>query len=66
MSCCNLAAMVYHLRELLYEFEFLGTKDYKIDGASGTPPTIMIIDNQATVTMSKNYKVTSKTRHIAH
>ena len=65
MACCNLGAMVCHLRELLYEFEFLGTKEYRIDGASGSPPSIMLVDNQATVAMSKNYKVTSKTRHIA-
>ena len=32
MSCCNLGAMICHLRELLYEFAFLGTSEYKMDG----------------------------------
>ena len=64
MSCCNLGAMIYHLRELLYEFEFLGTSEYHMDGLFGTAPTMLLIDNQATVSMSKNYKVTSKNRHI--
>ena len=65
MSCCNLGAMICHLRELLYEFDFLGTDEYKIDGIFGDTPTLMLIDNQATVKMSKNYKVTAKNRHIA-
>ena len=64
MSCCNLGAMLYHLRELLYEFEFLGKKDYDINGLYGKVPSMILIDNQATVAMSKNYKVTAKNRHI--
>ncbi len=64
MGSCNLGAMISHLRELLYEFEYLGSPEYKIDGVFGTTPTIMLIDNQATVQMSKNYKVTSKNRHV--
>ena len=64
MSCCNLGAMIYHLRELLYEFEYLGSKDYSINGLYGEAPSMIMIDNQATVAMSKNYKVTAKNRHI--
>ena len=30
----------------------------------GQTPAIMLIDNQATVAMSKNYRVTAKNRHI--
>ena len=65
MSCCNLGAMLCHLRELNYEFDYLSTDEYKIDGLYGDPPSIMLVDNQATVQMSKNYKVTAKNRHIA-
>jgi hypothetical protein len=64
MGACNLGAMISHLRELQYEFEFLGTKEYKIDGVFGDTQTIMLVDNQATVQMSKNYRVISKNRHV--
>jgi hypothetical protein len=64
MGACNLGAIISHLRELLYEFEYLGTEQYEIDGIFGETPSMMLIDNQATVSMSKNYKVTSKNRHI--
>ncbi len=65
MGACNLGAMVCHLRDLMYEFEFLGTNDYdENNGKTKEPPTVLLIDNQATVAMSKNYKVTSKNRHV--
>ena len=65
MGACNLGTMVCHLRDLLYEFEWLGKSDYKIEGRTKEVPSILLIDNQATVRMSKNYKVTGKNRHIA-
>ena len=57
--------MVCFLRELLYEFEFLGTPKYDIDGVYGNSPNILLIDNQETIKMSENYKVTAKNRHVA-
>ena len=65
MGACNCGAMVCFLRELLYEFDFLGTPEYDIDGVYGNTPTILLIDNQATISMSENYKVTAKNRHVA-
>jgi hypothetical protein len=65
MGSCNLGAMICHLRELMYDFIFLGTKEYNRDGVFGKTPSILLIDNQATVAMSKNYRVTAKNRHIA-
>ena len=64
MGACNLGAMVCHLRDLQYDIESLGTKDHSDTGQSTSIPTVLLIDNQATVRMSKNYKVTSKNRHI--
>ena len=64
MGACNCGAMLSHLRELLYEFSFLGSNEYEIDGVFGKTPSILLIDNQATVSMSENYRVTSKNRHI--
>ena len=65
MGACNLEAMVCHLRDLEYEFEMLGAEDYDVDGSTTSTPSVLLIDNQATVRMSKNYKVTGKNRHIA-
>ena len=64
MGACNAGAMLCHLRELIYDFEFLDTEQYDLEGRTKSIPTIILIDNQATVRMSKNYKVTSKNRHI--
>ena len=64
MGACNLGAMICHLRDLTYEFEKLGTPEYKIEGRTKEVPSVLLIDNQATVRMSKNYKVTSKNRHV--
>ena len=64
MGACNLGAMVCHLRDLKYEFEKLGCDDYDVEGSTKSVPSILLIDNQATVRMSKNYKVTGKNRHV--
>ena len=65
MGACNLGTMICHLRDLIYEFRYLGTKEYVIDGSLKEIPSVLLIDNQATVRMSKNYKVSAKNRHIA-
>lgn len=39
MSCCNLGATLYHLRELFYELQFFGEKDYDINGFHSKIPT---------------------------
>jgi hypothetical protein len=66
MGACNLGTMVCHLRDLMYEFEALGTCDYdKKEGQTKLPLTVLLIDNQATITMSKNYNVMAKNRHLA-
>ena len=64
MGACNLGAMTCHLRDLIYEFEALGSAQYNVDGKSHSTPSILLVDNQATVRMSKNYKVTPKNRHV--
>ena len=65
MGACNLGAMVCHLRDLLYEFRFLVTPFYDTEKTVPQVPSLLLVDNQATVRMSKNYKVTAKNRHIA-
>ena len=64
MGACNAGAMLSHLRELKYDFEYLGTQAYDLEGTTESIPSIVLVDNQATVRMSKNYKVTGKNRHI--
>ena len=65
MGACNAGAMLCHLNELLYDFEFLGSNEYDVEGRLDNTPSIILVDNQATVRMSKNFKVTSKNRHVA-
>ena len=64
MGACNLGAMICHLQELLYDFDYLGTDKYDENGQRTDTPSILLVDSQATVRMSKNYKVTSKNRHV--
>ena len=65
MGACNTGAMLCHLRDLVYDLEFLGSEEYDVEGSTTSIPSILLVDNQATIRMSKNYKVTSKNRHIA-
>ena len=52
------------MRDLIYEFEYFGTPEYNIEGRSKEVPTVLLNDNQDTIRTSKNYKVTSKNRHV--
>ena len=45
-------------------FENLGNENYDPDGRDHETPNVVLIDNQATVTIAKSKKVTSKNRHI--
>ena len=64
MGAWNLGAMICHLRDLTYEFEYLGTPEYDIEGRTKEVSSVLLIYNQAIVRMSKNYEVTSKHRHV--
>ena len=55
---------ICHLKELLYDSKCLGTSEYDVNGENKTTPSILLIDNQATVRMSRNYKVTAKNQHV--
>ena len=61
LCCMSLA----HFRSLQYDFENLGTDNYDVNKETTAAPTILLVDNSATVEMSKNYKQTKKNRHIA-
>jgi hypothetical protein len=65
MGGCNLGAMICYFKDLYYDFEFLGTPDYNENACHSMTPSILLIDNNATVAMSKNYKVSAANRHIA-
>ena len=58
-------AMLCHLQELNYDLQFLGTSQYENENNEIETSAIILVDNQATIRMSKNFKVTSKNRHIA-
>jgi hypothetical protein len=65
MGVCNLGTMVCHLRDLMYEFEALGSCEYKKkEGQTKLPLTVLLLGNQATIVMSKNHKVAAKNRHV--
>jgi hypothetical protein len=49
---------------LLYDMMFLGTKQWRQSSQSlPTIPTILMVDNEATVQIAKNGKLTRKTSH---
>ena len=64
MGACNAGAMLCHLRDLRYDFENLGSSSFDINAIDKDTPSIILVDNQATIRMSKNYKVTGKNRHV--
>ena len=65
MAACSACMAMTHLRMLIYDLESLGTDTYILNGTNLSVPNLLLIDNEATVAMSKNYKPTKKNRHIA-
>ena len=65
LSACNGAMAVAHIRMLVYDMLYLGTKDWKMAMQSlPSNPAILMVDNEAAVQMAKNGRMTRKTRHI--
>jgi len=65
MAACSGAMAAAHLRMLLYDMLYLGTKYWK-EAVQKLPttPAILMTDNEATVTISRNGRLTRRTRHI--
>jgi hypothetical protein len=65
-SSCSACMASSHLRMLLYDYKYLGTKHYnKVHQMLHIAPSILMVDNQAAVQMGMNDKQTKLTRHIA-
>jgi hypothetical protein len=66
LAACSAASMAAaHIRMILYGMMFLGTKQWKQSIQSlPTTPTVLMVNNNATVQIAKNGKLTRKTRHI--
>ena len=52
------------VRMLVYDIENMGSPNFDTKERDPETPTVVLIDNQATVSMAKSKKVTSKNRHI--
>jgi hypothetical protein len=66
MSAASGCMTSSHLRMILYDHKYLGTKKYSIvDQVLDIAPSILMVDNQAAVQMGMNDKLTKLTRHIA-
>jgi hypothetical protein len=65
MAACSATMATAHIRMLLYDMLYLGTKQWRESTQRlPTTPAILMIDNEATVQIAKNGKLTRKTRHI--
>ncbi|KAI2496547.1 hypothetical protein MHU86_17939 [Fragilaria crotonensis] len=64
MAACSATMATAHIRMLLYDMLYLGTKQWR-ESTQRLPsiPAILMIDNEATVQIAKNGKLTRKTRH---
>jgi len=54
-----------HLRMLCYDFNNLGATHYNVENMEREPPSLIMVDNEAAIAMSKSDKDTARTRHIA-
>jgi hypothetical protein len=65
MAACSATMATAHIQMLLYDMLYLGTKQWR-ESTQRLPsiPAILMIDNEATVQIAKNGKLTRKTRHI--
>jgi len=65
MGACSGAMAVAHIRMLLYDMLYLGTPDWsEADQQLPQTPTIIMVDNEATVTIARNGRLTRKNRHV--
>ncbi|KAI2492911.1 hypothetical protein MHU86_21625 [Fragilaria crotonensis] len=62
---CSATMATAHIQMLLYDMLYLGTKQWR-ESTQRLPsiPAILMIDNEATVQIAKNGKLTRKTRHM--
>ena len=65
MAACMACMSISHLRMLIYDLKELGSKNYHIDMKEQSVPDILLVDNEETICMSKNYRPTKKNRHIS-
>ena len=65
MAACSASMATAHIHMLLYDMIYLGTKQWR-ESAQRLPtiPSILMIDNEATVQIAKNGKLTQKACHI--
>jgi hypothetical protein len=65
MATCSASMATAHIRMLLYNMTYLGTKQWR-ESTQRLPtiPSILMIDNEATVQIARNGKLTRKKRHI--
>jgi hypothetical protein len=66
VAACSACMAASHLRMLLYDYKYLGTKQYsEVKQMLDIAPSILMVDNQAAVQMSMNDRLTKLTRHIS-
>ena len=66
MSACSGCMAAAHLHMLLYDFKYLGTKNYnKSQLALPSPPTVIMVDNEAAAKISLSDRLTKHARHIS-
>ena len=54
-----------HIKMLIYDIKHLSSKDYNPEEQTPDTMNVLLVDNEATVAMAKNYNPTKKNRHIA-
>jgi len=64
MAACAACMAMSHLSMVVYDLEHLGSKEYDKYHTPKTSPNILLVDNDATVNMAKNFKPTKRNRHI--
>ena len=65
LAACSATMSAAHIRMLLYDMMFLGTKQWRQSSQRlPTIPTVLMVDNAATIQIARNGRLTRKTRHI--
>jgi len=65
LAAGNACMSAAHLRMLIYDLQYLGTKQHSYENHEDIPPALIVLDSEAAMAMANSDRDTARTRHIS-